>query len=191
MRARLAVFAVLLFSGAAFAADTQPTVSAGSKHSEHMAAMAASSLPKESGQSAFAALAEIVAMLDADPATDWSKVNIESLRQHLIDMNNVTLGADVVATQIANGMHFAVTGTPAVQASIRRMVTAHAATMDGVRGWHFQVEDIEHGSALTATVTEPKDLVKLNALGFIGLLTVGMHHQAHHLAIASGHSPHE
>ena len=187
MRARLAVFAVLLFSGAAFAADTQPTVSAGSKHSEHMAAMAASSLPKESGQSAFAALAEIVAMLDADPATDWSKVNIESLRQHLIDMNNVTLGADVVATQIANGMRFAVTGTSAVQASIRRMVTAHVATMDGVRGWHFQVEDIEHGSALTTIVTEPKDIVKLNAIGFIGLLTVGMHHQAHHMAIASGH----
>ena len=191
MRARLAVFAVLLFSGAAFAADTQPTVSAGTKHAEHMAAMAASSLPKESGQSAFAALAEIVAMLDAEPATDWSKVNIESLRQHLIDMNNVTLGADVVATRIANRMRFAVTGTPAVQASIRRMVTAHAATMDGVRGWHFKVEDIEHGSALTASVTELKDLVKLNALGFFGLLTIGMHHQAHHMAIASGHRLHE
>ena len=191
MRARLAVFAVLLFSGAAFAADPQPTVSAGSKHAEHMAAMAVSSLPKEPGQSAFAALAEIVAILDADPATDWSKVNIESLRQHLIDMSNVTLGAGVVATQFANGMRFTVTGTPAVQASIRRMITAHAAAMDGVRGWHFKVEHMEHGSTLTATVTEPKELAKLKALGFIGLMTVGMHHQAHHMAIARGNAPHE
>lgn len=185
MPARLSVVAVLLFSGAAFAAYTQPAGPAGSKHSDHMAAMAASSLPKENQQSAFAALTEIVSMLDADPATDWSKVNIESLRQHLIDMNNVTLGADVVATQIAHGMRFAVTGTSAVQASIRRMVTAHAATMDGVRGWHFQVEGIENGAMLTTTVTEPNDL------GFIGLMTVGMHHQAHHMAIARGNGPHE
>lgn len=191
MRARFAVVAVLLFSGAAFAADTQPSGTAGSKHAEHMTVMAAASLPKEFGQSAFSAMSEIVYMLEVDPATDWTKVNIEALRHHLIDMHNVTLKAEVVSTPIANGMRFAVTGTPEVQASIRKMVAAHAATMDGVRGWHFQVEDIEHGAMLTTTVTEPKDLVKLQALGFIGLMTVGMHHQAHHMAIAKGNAPHE
>ncbi|MFX5914869.1 hypothetical protein ABTE45_18800, partial [Acinetobacter baumannii] len=61
-----------------------------------MTAQPASGLmPTQPGQSAFAAILEIVALLEADPATDWSKVNIEALRQHLIDMDNVTLRADV------------------------------------------------------------------------------------------------
>ena len=32
---------------------------------------------REPGQAAFAAIQEIVALLDADPSTDWSKVNIK------------------------------------------------------------------------------------------------------------------
>jgi hypothetical protein len=36
-----------------------------------------------------------------------------------------------------------------------------------------------------------KDLAKLRGLGFIGVLAHGMHHQAHHLMIARGESPHE
>jgi hypothetical protein len=47
----------------------------------------AAALPTQPGQSAFAAIQEIVAMLEADPKTDWSRVNIEALRQHLIDMD--------------------------------------------------------------------------------------------------------
>jgi hypothetical protein len=31
---------------------------------------------------------------------------------------------------------------------------------------------------------------KLRALGFIGVLTLGMHHQMHHLMIAKGENPH-
>ncbi len=42
---------------------------------------------------AFGAVQEIVEILEADPATDWSKVDIDALRQHLIDMDNVTLHA--------------------------------------------------------------------------------------------------
>jgi len=39
------------------------------------------------GQDAFGAIQEIVQILDADPKTDWSKVDLEALRQHLIDMD--------------------------------------------------------------------------------------------------------
>src|SRR5258708_9478923 len=45
------------------------------------------------GQAAFAAIQEIVEILEADPATDWHKVNIDPLRQHLSDIDNVTLHA--------------------------------------------------------------------------------------------------
>ena len=37
------------------------------------------------GHDAFGAIQEIVQILDADPNTDWSKVDLEALRQHLID----------------------------------------------------------------------------------------------------------
>lgn len=36
----------------------------------------------EGGQSAFAGITEIVALLDADPTTDWATADIEALWQH-------------------------------------------------------------------------------------------------------------
>src|SRR6516165_7172350 len=42
--------------------------------------------PVLAGQDAFGAIQEVVQILEADPTTDWSKVNIDALRQHLVDM---------------------------------------------------------------------------------------------------------
>jgi len=93
-------------------------------------------LPREAGQSAFAAIQEIVVLLEADRKTDWSRVDIEALRQHLIDMQNVTLSTKVLSREISIGIRFEATSdTPAVAASIKRMVIAHVMTMDGVNGW--------------------------------------------------------
>ena len=147
-------------------------------------------LPHEGGQAAFAAIQEIVTMLQADPHTDWSKVNIEALRQHLIDMDNVTLRADATSQDINGGVRFLVTGEGAVVGSIRRMLAAHAKTMNGVGGWTYAATDIPHGGSLTVKVADPGDIVKVKALGFIGVLANGSHHQAHHLMIASGRDPH-
>ncbi|MEO6301319.1 MAG: hypothetical protein ABIV25_05235 [Paracoccaceae bacterium] len=145
----------------------------------------------EGGQSAFAAIAQIVEVLNADPTTDWSKVNVEALRQHLINMDNVTLHAEVAATSTPTGASFNVTSpNPAVQASIRRMVMAHAATMNGANGWTLTASQIDGGSVLTVAGAEA-DAVKINGMGFIGVLTLGMHHQAHHLMIARGMRPHQ
>ena len=146
--------------------------------------------PRETGQSAFAAIQEIVAMLNAKPTTDWSTVNIEALRQHLIDMNNVTLGAVVSVSQTGDSVRFAVTGEGAVQGSIKRMVMAHAASMNGVDDWKFTAEPTDTGAVLTVTPPEPASMVKLKALGFMGILTLGMHHQEHHWMLAHGMSPH-
>lgn len=159
-------------------------------HGNQAGMMMESMLPQETGQSAFAAIQEIVAMLNANPATDWSKVDIEALRQHLIDMNNVTLGAVVGASQAGESMRFTVTGEGAVQGSITRMVMAHAATMNGVDGWTFAAEATQTGAILTVTPPDPASMTKLKALGFIGILTLGMHHQQHHRMLANGMSPH-
>ena len=70
----------------------------------------AGSMPTEAGQGAFAAIQEIVAILEADPNTDWSKVDIDALRQHLVDMNAVTLEAKVANAPVEGGLRFDVTG---------------------------------------------------------------------------------
>jgi hypothetical protein len=152
--------------------------------------MSPAARPTEPGQAAFAAIQEIVSILDADPKTDWSKVDIEALRRHLVDMDNVTLHASATAEPVPNGMRFSVTGTGPVRESIRRMVTAHAATMNGSGGWTFTAAKQAQGAILTVTVADTADLAKLKGLGFIGVMTYGMHHQEHHLMIASGHAPH-
>jgi hypothetical protein len=143
----------------------------------------------EGGQSAFAAIQEIVSQLMADPETDWSRVDIEALRQHLIDMDNVTLRARVLAQEVDGGARFEATSDdPAVTASIRAMVPSHAATMNGAEDWTMRAEEIPGGAALTVIGADP---VRIRALGFVGVMTVGMHHQTHHYALATGRDPHE
>ena len=160
------------------------------QHMQTMGAQAAgASVPTEPGQGAFAAIQEIVAILEADPDTDWSKVDIDALRAHLVDMNAVTLAADVKSEPVAGGTRFLVTGSGAVRDSVRRMVKAHAAAMNEVDGWRFEASDIDGGASLT--VWPPaKDAAKLRGLGFFGLMAQGMHHQQHHLMIARGENPH-
>lgn len=147
-------------------------------------------MPTQPGQGAFAAIQEIVAMLDADPNPDWSKVDIDGLRRHLVDMNNVTLHAEVTTTPTEKGVRFVVTGTGPVRESIRRMVKAHAETMSGTDGMIIVAKDHPEGAVMTVTVESPADLPKLKGLGFFGIMTLGMHHQAHHLMIAAGRAPH-
>ena len=153
-------------------------------HSDQM-----STQPTQGGQSAFAAIQEIVAILENDTKTDWTKVNIEGLRQHLIDMDNVTLRSEVTSTAVPNGMKYSVSGTGDTVQSIKRMIKAHAVTMDGINDWHFTTEETPNGANLTVSVPAA-DQKKLNGLGFIGVMTRGMHHQQHHLALASGVNPH-
>jgi hypothetical protein len=145
--------------------------------------------PMQPGQDAFAAIQEIVAILEADPKTDWSKVDIDALRSHLVDMNAVMMAASVTEQPIDGGMKFAVTGSGPTRDSIRRMVNAHAATMNGVGKWRFVAADTEDGATLSVFAPEA-DRAKLHGLGFFGILTVGMHHQEHHMMIARGENPH-
>jgi hypothetical protein len=181
--------AAVLFPLLAQAQETGQMDHSQMNHDAMMQTAAASGLT-EGGQGAFAAIAEIVAVLDADPATDWARVDIEGLRQHLIDMDNVTLRAQVAMLPTDTGATFSVISTdPAVTASIRRMVTAHAATMDGNNGWAMTAAEVEGGAELSVSGTAA-DLPKIAGLGFIGVMTLGMHHQAHHLAVASGQNPH-
>jgi hypothetical protein len=146
--------------------------------------------PSLPGQDAFGAIGEIVAMLEADPATDWSKVDIEALRRHLVDMNEVTLNAEAVSKSVDGGVEIRVTGTGRTLAAIQRMVPMHAAEIDGLNGWSAKASLLADGTLLTVTSNNPKESQHIRGLGFAGLMVSGAHHQAHHLAMAKGEPMH-
>lgn len=189
---RLFLISALLYSVNAFAQPPEHTHAAEMDHTTPMAQSPGTRVqPNEPGQGAFAAIQEIIALLEADASTNWSKVNIAALHRHLVDMNNVTLYTNVTSDSVDNGIRYNVTGSAAVSDSIRRMVMGHAKTMSGVGGWQFMATELPTGVTLTVTVGNKDDLTKLRALSFIGVMTRGMHHQSHHLKIARGHGPHE
>ena len=142
-------------------------------------------MPVKSGQAAFGAIQEIVRMLQADPMTNWSKVDIDVLRQHMIDMDEVTLRADAQKQPIDKGLRIAVTGSGRTLEAIQRMVPAHAQDIDGLYGWSVQAKPIENGEELTVTTTNAADVQKIRALGFMGIMVLGTH-QMHHMAMARG-----
>jgi hypothetical protein len=156
---------------------------------DHMRAPAAAGVPSSPGQDAFGAIAEIVRILDADPQTDWSRVDLERLRQHLIDMHEVVLRSEVKATTVPGGLAMDVTGAGRTEAAIRAMVVPHAAELGRTAGLAATTEAIPGGVRLTVTARDAEDakaVARVRGLGFIGLLTLGAHHQPHHLAMAKG-----
>jgi hypothetical protein len=147
-------------------------------------------VPTLPGQDAFGAIQEIVRMLESDPKTDWSKIDLEALRQHLIDMNDVTLQADVATKPVDGGLEIAVTGSGRTLAAIRRMVPAHAGEINGLNGWSAKTAPLDNGVLFTVTASDPKENQHIRGLGFIGSLVSGAHHQPHHLAMAKGEFAH-
>jgi hypothetical protein len=144
------------------------------------------------GQGAFGTMAEVVGTLEADPATDWSKVDMERLRQHLIDMDEVVLRASVKASQVHGGLSMDITGTGRTSQSIRAMLIPHTAELESMPAWSAKAEPIPDGVRLIVVARDPSDaktVSHIRGLGFAGLLVQGGHHGPHHLAMAKGEMP--
>jgi len=154
--------------------------------SDHAASDRAAALPTLPGQDAFGAIAEIVGILEADPQTDWSHVDIDALREHLIDMNELTLHAKARREPIEGGVRIEVTGAGRTGEAVRRMLLAHAPMIDGPNGWSAKAAPIANGAVLTVVSADPAQTARIRGLGFLGLMATGAHHQTHHLAIALG-----
>lgn len=141
------------------------------------------------GQAAFAAISEVVRLLMSDSTTDWSKVDLERLRQHLIDMDEVTLRARVEQTPVPGGLRIEVRGTGRTRDAIRSMVRDHAAMMQSEGAMRSETAESADGAIVTVTAADTRDTrleQRIRALGFIGWLTLQDHHAAHHVAIARG-----
>ena len=142
--------------------------------------------PDESGQSAFAAIAEIVTILRGDPNTDWSTVNIAALRRHLVDMDLLTTEVAVDTIPRPGGARFEIRGSERSLEAVRAMVPAHAPFLAAETGWEVSTEGLEDGMALIVD----GDPQQIQGLGFFGMMSIGAHHQEHHLMLAKGAQPH-
>src|ERR1019366_7649251 len=145
--------------------------------------------PVMPGQEVFGTIQEIVRILEADPATDWSKVNISALREHLIDMDEATMRAAATERALDNGIEIAVTGEGRTLDAIRRMIPAHVHELSQL-GWNAKTEDLPNGVKLTVISTDARQATKLRALGFMGIMVQGAHHQQHHLMMAKSEFTH-
>lgn len=167
-------------------------VAAQMDHAQHAAQLAADAAkPGVPSQAAFATISEIVRKLKADPSTDWSKVNIEALRQHLIDMDDVVMRSSVKQTNVDGGVSLDITGAGKVADAIRRMGASHAHALDQEGVYAAKSTEIDGGVRLVITAkmaSDAKTVAMIRGMGFAGLMTEGDHHAAHHMEVARGGS---
>ncbi len=159
------------------------------QHDMTHAAPAGAASPTLPGQAAFGAISEIVRILEADPTTDWSKVNVEALRLHLIDMDDVMMHSSVQQRAILGGAAIDVTGKGATVAAIKRIVTNQSRMLDHSDAYAASVEELPNGARMKVTAKQTTDSAttkRIRGLGFAGLFTEGDHHTRHHLALARG-----
>ncbi|KMK68087.1 hypothetical protein IMCC21224_112966 [Puniceibacterium sp. IMCC21224] len=147
---------------------------------------AGSALLTEPGQGAFAALSEVVRVLEADPNTNWSRVDLAGLRAHLVDMDRLISDTVVTETELPNGLSASATGDVETTTTLRRMVPAHAAQLAKDDRWRVESLEIDDGMELRVTSEDPAAIARIKGLGFFGLMASQEHHREHHLMMARG-----
>ena len=160
-------------------------------HSAHgQDQIATADVLSEPGQGAFAALSEVVRVLEADPTTDWAKVDLTGLRAHLVDMDRLISDAVVSETDLPNGISAAATGDAETIATLRRMMPAHASQLARDERWTVEATQTNDGMELRVTSDDPAVVARIKGLGFFGLMASQDHHREHHLMMAIGEDAH-
>ncbi|MBG6206654.1 hypothetical protein IWQ49_001303 [Labrenzia sp. EL_126] len=193
MRTKTILAVVLLLGGAFFAATqtTHPGHDDGMDHATHVQDQSPrGTILSEPGQGAFAALFEVVRVLEADPDTDWGQVDLAGLRAHLVDMDRLISDAIVEETALPDGLSAIATGDADTVATLRRMVPAHAAQLAQDDRWTVTAIEVENAVELRVTSNNPAVAARIKGLGFFGLMASQDHHREHHLMMARGADAH-
>jgi hypothetical protein len=193
MKTKLILIMSALLGGTAFAAAQTAHSGHGDDmdHATHSQGQPLeNTILTEPGQGAFAALSEVVRVLEADPDTDWGQVDLAGLRAHLVDMDRLVLGAIVEETELPDGLSIMATGAADTLATIRRMVPAHAAQLAEDDRWTVKAVDAENGVELRVTSGDPSVVARIRGLGFFGLMASQDHHREHHMMMARGEDAH-
>ncbi|NQZ30949.1 MAG: hypothetical protein HRU06_06720 [Oceanospirillaceae bacterium] len=165
------------------------------KHADHMMTTAQSVTlqPTEAGNDAFGTIQEIINILQRDPSVDWRRVNLEALRVHLIEMQDMTLNVEVIKQKpIKNGFVAVIKATSRrAEFSLTKVLAVHPKMLAIENGYNMAVASENNQFKITVTATNEQDIIKLQGLGYIGVMALGNHHQMHHLAIAKGQQSHQ
>lgn len=149
-------------------------------------------MPTEAGNDAFGTIQEIITILANDPTTNWEKVNIEALRKHLSDMEDMTLNIEVISqSPVQGGLAVVIKPTTNRSAAVlKRVFSAHPKQLKNETGWMMDVDYSNGQYTLTTTTEDPNEVNKIRGLGYIGLMAPGNHHQPHNLSMARDNNPH-
>src|SRR6056297_3896364 len=92
----------------------------------------------EAGNDIFGTIQEVVQKLEADPETDWSNVNLEALRQHLLDMKAFTEEVEVLTKRPAeSGLEIRVKPeNPRADQALQRLLKMHPQMLKKEKGWN-------------------------------------------------------
>ena len=193
MKTKTIVIVTALLGGTDFA-NAQTTLSSHGDSMDH--ATHAQDQPlqdtilTEPGQGAFAALSEVVRVLEADPDTNWGRVDLAGLRAHLVDMDRLVSDTNVEETELPDGLSAIATGDTETIATLRRMVPVHAAQLMQDDRWTVEAIDAENGVELRVTSDNPAVVARIRGLGFFGLMASQDHHREHHMTMARGKDAH-
>jgi hypothetical protein len=189
MKINMIIYSVLFIYGiVAFAADEHSSM-INHKHK----ADSSEKILTEAGNDAFGTIQEVIRRLNSDPNTDWTKVNLEALRLHLMDMNDMTLNVEVISQKpIHNGLEVIIRPTTDRAAlALDKVFKAHLLQFKKDTGWNMKVVKNNGQYTILTTSDNTKDEAKIRGLGYIGLMVYGDHHQRHHWAMATGNNPHK
>ncbi|WP_187430453.1 hypothetical protein ROLI_006150 [Roseobacter fucihabitans] len=192
MRITIVLIALALVGGAALAVAQTTHTDHGDDmdHAQHGRVDPAGAVLTEPGQGAFAALSEVVRVLEADPNTDWAMVDLSGLRAHLVDMDRLVKGAIVTETVLPNGISAVAMGNAETIVTLQRMVPAHAAQLANDNRWTVEATQTDTGTELRVTSDDPAVIARIKGLGFFGLMASQDHHREHHLMMARGENAH-
>lgn len=143
----------------------------------------------ESGNDVFGAIQQVIKQLEQNPNTDWSQVDLEALRQHLLDMKAFTEEVEVLSqTPIDQGIeiHVKPQSEQAVKA-LTNVLSKHPSMLKSEMGWNMSAIQKDDQWVITCTTEKASEVDKIRGLGYIGLLAAGAHHQLHHWMIATNH----
>jgi hypothetical protein len=69
------------------------------------------------------------------------------------------------------------------------MIPAHVHELAALR-WEASIQDLPNGVKLSVTSEDAGQAVKIRALGLMGIMVQGAHHQMHHLMMSKGEFGH-
>ena len=182
--------AILTISVSTFAQDKQMHHDKGMHHSTQKTAKQGKLT--EAGNDIFGTIAETIKVLNANPNTDWSKVDLETLRQHLLDMRDMSENIKIHSqTPIKNGLKINLSPTTwRAKQALKRIFMGHPILLKKETGW--VMTSILDNNTYTLIITgKASDVDKIRGLGYIGIMANGNHHQPHHLSMARGQNPHK